>query len=184
MIPLSGKRMNKHTCVGKHSLICVVAPFSEQPACVELLQKPDCLQSGWMTKLGHIVKNWKRRYFVLTRGCLYYFKGPDVSPSLFPRFSGEPIRNLPPTILLRILVGREDNDLVCVTPQDWGTTGQIPLLNVHAERVQHQVSPLCFAVITDHPNVSLNSGGRPSTHESHGHRGAFTPPGFLCEEQC
>lgn len=86
----------------------------DTPACVELLQKPDCLQSGWMTKLGHIVKNWKRRYFVLTRGCLYYFKGPD----------------------------------------DWGTTGQIPLLNVHAERVQHQVSPLCFAVITDHPNAS------------------------------
>jgi len=31
-------------------------------------------KAGFMTKLGGIVKNYKRRYFILTAGLLRYYK--------------------------------------------------------------------------------------------------------------
>lgn len=33
---------------------------------------------GWLTKLGEKVKNWKRRYFILRAGVVYYYKKNDV----------------------------------------------------------------------------------------------------------
>ena len=35
-------------------------------------------RSGWLTKQGAIVKSWKRRYFVLKDGFLYYFKSENA----------------------------------------------------------------------------------------------------------
>jgi hypothetical protein len=35
-------------------------------------------KSGYLTKQGHRVKNWKRRWWVLKNGSLSYFKNPRV----------------------------------------------------------------------------------------------------------
>jgi hypothetical protein len=39
-------------------------------------------KTGWMIKEGHFVKSWKRRWFVLSRNLLIYYKAPEV---IFPR---------------------------------------------------------------------------------------------------
>jgi len=54
--------------IGKH--------FSKKPdsasALSEAKQNPDL--AGYLTKEGHKIKNWKRRYFILKDNLLYYFK--------------------------------------------------------------------------------------------------------------
>ena len=35
-----------------------------------------------MTKLGEKVKNWKRRYFILRAGVVYYYKKNEVRLSI------------------------------------------------------------------------------------------------------
>ena len=56
-------------------------------------------KKGWLVKEGGKIKTWKRRYFVLTPSCLYYFREIEVSsplPSLcsfsfpFPFFLSSP----------------------------------------------------------------------------------------------
>eukprot|EP00053_Salpingoeca_punica_P007533 m.68704 g.68704 ORF g.68704 m.68704 type:complete len:518 (+) comp14194_c0_seq1:74-1627(+) len=40
-----------------------------------------CVKKGYLTKLGAVVKNWKKRFFVLTEGgCLYYYKDDGSNP--------------------------------------------------------------------------------------------------------
>jgi hypothetical protein len=40
-----------------------------------------CVKKGFLTKLGAVVKNWKKRFFVLTEGgCLYYYKDDGSNP--------------------------------------------------------------------------------------------------------
>jgi len=47
------------------------------------------IQQGWLTKQGAKVKNWKRRYFVLTSTCLYYsIKKPAEGSSLAAQSRG------------------------------------------------------------------------------------------------
>uniref|UniRef100_A0A3P8QGT7 PH domain-containing protein n=1 Tax=Astatotilapia calliptera TaxID=8154 RepID=A0A3P8QGT7_ASTCA len=36
-------------------------------------------REGWLLKLGGRVKTWKRRWFILTDNCLYYFEYTTVS---------------------------------------------------------------------------------------------------------
>ena len=31
-------------------------------------------KNGWLTKQGGRIKTWKRRWFILSGNCLYYFK--------------------------------------------------------------------------------------------------------------
>lgn len=42
----------------------------------ETFFSPD--HQGWLVKEGGKHKNWKRRWFILTDNCLYYFKYPQV----------------------------------------------------------------------------------------------------------
>ena len=49
---------------------------------IKSMQSPPPKFSGILTKRGHIIKNWKLRYFVLEKGKLGYFKDGDPSTSL------------------------------------------------------------------------------------------------------
>lgn len=51
---------------------------------------------GFLTKRGHIVKNWKQRWFVLQKQTLFYFKGKtDPSPIAGLSIAGATLRDLP-----------------------------------------------------------------------------------------
>lgn len=43
-----------------------------------LVQIPD-MKTGWLQKQGHMVKNWKRRFFVLNYGVLAYYEQDSVA---------------------------------------------------------------------------------------------------------
>jgi hypothetical protein len=38
----------------------------------------EVIKKGWLTKEGIIVPNWKKRFFVLTPICIYYFKSENA----------------------------------------------------------------------------------------------------------
>ena len=37
-------------------------------------------KEGFLNKRGHVVRNWKKRWFRLKNDMLYYFKDPDAQP--------------------------------------------------------------------------------------------------------
>lgn len=39
------------------------------------------IKEGYLEKQGAVVKNWKRRYFILKKGFLYYYKEKEVNQS-------------------------------------------------------------------------------------------------------
>lgn len=63
-------------------------------------------REGWLAKQGGRVKTWKRRWFILTGNCLYYFKDPSVRTLLDSRWG----------LCLAL-------DLACLTPPDEGGVG-------------------------------------------------------------
>ena len=60
----------------------------------------EAVKQGYLTKQGHVVKNWKRRWFVLRDGCLYYYKEDRTSQRGFI-----PLDNI--TISLITNIGKE-----------------------------------------------------------------------------
>lgn len=44
---------------------------------------------GYIKKQGHVVRNWKRRYFVLRDGVLAYYESPDPFPPYGKKKKGE-----------------------------------------------------------------------------------------------
>ncbi|KAK1299501.1 hypothetical protein QJS10_CPB14g01736 [Acorus calamus] len=50
---------------------------------VEFWTDPE--RSGWLTKQGEYIKTWRRRWFVLKQGKLFWFKESVVSRSSRPR---------------------------------------------------------------------------------------------------
>jgi hypothetical protein len=46
-------------------------------ALLEPSQKAEVSKHGWLTKQGAIVKNWKKRYFIVQNGRMSYFDGPN-----------------------------------------------------------------------------------------------------------
>lgn len=61
---LQAKELSKTDKVNKNEL------FSDNQGKLE--------KAGWLTKRGHKVKNWKRRWFLLKDPTLCYFKSPRV----------------------------------------------------------------------------------------------------------
>eukprot|EP00270_Netrium_digitus_P022116 TRINITY_DN978_c0_g1_i1.p1 TRINITY_DN978_c0_g1~~TRINITY_DN978_c0_g1_i1.p1 ORF type:complete len:140 (+),score=20.87 TRINITY_DN978_c0_g1_i1:251-670(+) len=49
-------------------------PFWEQPE-----------RSGWLLKQGEYIKTWRRRWFVLKGGKIFWFKEQNVTPQSKPR---------------------------------------------------------------------------------------------------
>ncbi|KAJ0987874.1 hypothetical protein J5N97_006230 [Dioscorea zingiberensis] len=50
---------------------------------VEFWSNPE--RSGWLTKQGEYIKTWRRRWFVLKQGKLFWFKDSHVMRSSVPR---------------------------------------------------------------------------------------------------
>ncbi|KAL6841463.1 hypothetical protein ACP4OV_028606 [Aristida adscensionis] len=42
-------------------------------------------RAGWLTKQGEYIKTWRRRWFVLKQGRLFWFKDPAVTRASVPR---------------------------------------------------------------------------------------------------
>lgn len=42
-------------------------------------------RAGWLEKQGELLPNWRRRWFVLKQGKIFWFKSDSVSPESQPR---------------------------------------------------------------------------------------------------
>ncbi|KAK1364985.1 pleckstrin homology domain-containing protein 1-like [Heracleum sosnowskyi] len=50
---------------------------------VEFWSHPE--RSGWLTKQGEYIKTWRRRWFILKQGKLFWFKDPVITRGSVPR---------------------------------------------------------------------------------------------------
>ncbi|GMH37094.1 hypothetical protein BSKO_04967 [Bryopsis sp. KO-2023] len=50
---------------------------------VEFWEEPE--RSGWLMKQGEYLKNWRRRWFVLKQGKIFWFKSDIVTSESVPR---------------------------------------------------------------------------------------------------
>lgn len=57
-------------------LICDFGVSTSATIALSNLQGAATVLGGWLTKRGHIMKNWKRRWFTLNATTLEYYKGP------------------------------------------------------------------------------------------------------------
>jgi hypothetical protein len=57
---------------------------------------------GWLSKEGHFIKNWKKRYFVLNQGYLRYYERAIDEPPYGVSLKGEVKLNLQSRIELQI----------------------------------------------------------------------------------
>ena len=58
---------------------------------VTLLQLEDTTYRGWLYKQGRYFKTWKRRFFVLKDGALFYYKDEKVSVAVPRAASSDPL---------------------------------------------------------------------------------------------
>ena len=59
-------------------------PNPEDYTGIEFWSNPE--RAGWLTKQGDYIKTWRRRWFILKQGKLFWFKDSfSVSPSATPR---------------------------------------------------------------------------------------------------
>eukprot|EP01119_Soliformovum_irregulare_P012251 TRINITY_DN3170_c0_g1_i5.p1 TRINITY_DN3170_c0_g1~~TRINITY_DN3170_c0_g1_i5.p1 ORF type:complete len:692 (-),score=166.49 TRINITY_DN3170_c0_g1_i5:1379-3454(-) len=63
----------------RHDSIFIAWICSKNNPDVRSMENPQ--RAGWLVKEGHLVKNWKKRWFVLKDGFLFYFRTPeDMEP--------------------------------------------------------------------------------------------------------
>ncbi|PRP84407.1 hypothetical protein PROFUN_08087 [Planoprotostelium fungivorum] len=68
------KQMEQHQDIISSDLFRKWLAPSNNPKFVSL---DNVRKTGWMIKEGHFVKSWKRRWFVLSRNLLIYYKSPE-----------------------------------------------------------------------------------------------------------
>ncbi|CAI5498105.1 unnamed protein product [Closterium sp. Naga37s-1] len=57
--------------------------LAPSPQSIEFWKDPE--RSGWLTKQGEYIKTWRRRWFVLKEGHMFWFKDDKVSKDSQPR---------------------------------------------------------------------------------------------------
>ncbi|CAG02214.1 unnamed protein product, partial [Tetraodon nigroviridis] len=82
-------------------------------------------REGWLLKMGGRVKTWKRRWFILTDSCLYYFEYTTVSNHQRTRPSAAAAADLLPV-------------------QDKDPIGIIPLEDLCVRKLQDSSKPYCL----------------------------------------
>mmetsp|Transcript_2025 Transcript_2025/g.4624 ORF Transcript_2025/g.4624 Transcript_2025/m.4624 type:complete len:127 (+) Transcript_2025:188-568(+) len=55
----------------------------ERVAGVEFWHSPE--RGGWLMKQGEFIKTWRRRWFILKQGKIFWFKTDEVGPTSIPR---------------------------------------------------------------------------------------------------
>mmetsp|Transcript_16907 Transcript_16907/g.46670 ORF Transcript_16907/g.46670 Transcript_16907/m.46670 type:complete len:145 (+) Transcript_16907:1360-1794(+) len=59
------------------------APSQKEIAGVEFWHNAE--RSGWLTKQGDYIKTWRKRWFVLKQGKIFWFKSDVLTPETIPR---------------------------------------------------------------------------------------------------
>ncbi|XP_016164161.1 pleckstrin homology domain-containing protein 1-like [Arachis ipaensis] len=67
----------------KSSHYTFVNPATADHDAIEFWSNPE--RTGWLTKQGEYIKTWRRRWFVLKQGELFWFKDSTVTRASKPR---------------------------------------------------------------------------------------------------
>uniref|UniRef100_A0A3B4YGN4 Cytohesin 4b n=1 Tax=Seriola lalandi dorsalis TaxID=1841481 RepID=A0A3B4YGN4_SERLL len=71
-------------------------------------------REGWLLKLGGRVKTWKRRWFILTDSCLYYFEfTTSLKPCPYFFFRGQKIKACKTETDGRVVEGKHQSYTIC-----------------------------------------------------------------------
>uniref|UniRef100_A0A8C1NSF8 Cytohesin 4b n=1 Tax=Cyprinus carpio TaxID=7962 RepID=A0A8C1NSF8_CYPCA len=81
-------------------------------------------REGWLLKLGGRVKTWKRRWFILTDNCLYYFEFTTYCLELYnPNSQGQKIKACKTETDGRVVEGKHQSYTICAASaeerDDW-----------------------------------------------------------------
>ncbi|KAL5580770.1 hypothetical protein UlMin_013212 [Ulmus minor] len=58
-------------------------PSPDEYSDVEFWSEPE--RAGWLTKQGEYIKTWRRRWFVLKQGKIFWFKDSNINRASTPR---------------------------------------------------------------------------------------------------
>jgi cytohesin len=103
------------------------------------------IREGWLWKQGGRYKTWKRRWFILNDGCLYYFELTDVILNVLnDKFEKYFLQNV-------------------IYLKDKEPRGIIPLENVNVREVDDKTKQFCFEIYS-----TTNDKIKACKHDSEG----------------
>nr|XP_016471992.1 PREDICTED: pleckstrin homology domain-containing protein 1-like [Nicotiana tabacum] len=82
-LPLSPLQFFSFAFIAMESLWRAAMGAAQSNDGVELWSNPE--RAGWLTKQGEYIKTWRRRWFVLKQGKLFWFKEANVTRGSRPR---------------------------------------------------------------------------------------------------
>ena len=90
--PIKSKDVGVETSMNPLTITTLSTKISHFDFGISLIKQPSVESltlKGWLNKRGHVVRNWKRRYFVLTSNSLKYFKKEKDEPPFGDNLCGE-----------------------------------------------------------------------------------------------